>query len=153
MIYAVVLTLFASFIISILFIVSGLLFNLLASTTGGLPITLSEGSIRSEAPAQQRPLSAPKFSSGPSLEFKKPTSRVVPISKPSMLIGSDASCQLQLTDLRPQHAQITFENGRYILRDLSNGQSRVQGFIVKGSHMIKDGFEIQVGHYTMIFRE
>jgi predicted component of type VI protein secretion system len=53
----------------------------------------------------------------------------------------------------PRHAQISLEQGRYILYDFSQGQSQVQGQIVRGPNMLKDGFLIHLGQYAITFRQ
>ncbi len=79
--------------------------------------------------------------------------QIVAIAKASVIFGSDSSADIRLEGLQPRHAQLNLENGRYILRDLSGGQSWVQGRPVAGPNMVKDGFAIQFGKWTMIFRQ
>jgi hypothetical protein len=157
-------------------------FNGLAALAGGLNLTLSEGVVQpvaqpkvgaqpvkrrivwqwpfqikqtpqSPAPLPQ-PVAGPAVAvSGPRLEISAPRPQVVAIAKPVVLIGSDPAADIRLDGLLPRHAQLRLENGRYILQDFSGGQTWVQGRPIAGLNMVKDGFTVQLGQWTMVFRQ
>jgi hypothetical protein len=139
-------------------VISGLAFNLLAALSGGLQMTLSERVLQvlpglpvpEGAAVPGIPVPQPQ-QTGPRLEINSPIQRIVPITREVTLIGSGPECDLSLDDLQTRHAQLSYENGRYILRDFSQGKSQVQGHIVQGMNMVRDGFVLQLGQYTMTF--
>ena len=138
-------------------VISGLAFNLLAALSGGLQITLSESALQLQpelaAPEQAAvSIASARQRTGPCLEINSPIQRIVPITREVTLIGSGPECDLSLDDLQTRHAQLSYENGRYFLRDFSQGGSTVQGHIVHGMNMLRDGFVLQLGQYTMTFR-
>jgi len=138
-------------------VISGLAFNLLSALSGGLQITLSECALHLQpelaVPEQAGiPSAQARQQTGPRLEINSPIQRIVPITREVMLIGSGPECDLSLDDLQTRHAQVSYDNGRYILRDFSQGGSTVQGHVVHGMNMLKDGFVLQLGQYTMRFR-
>lgn len=161
--YIFVFTLLAGIWTALVAVTSGLGFNLLAWLTGGLQISLSEDSGQVQSP-QQRPqlriqkplLETPMRSQppikGPRLKITDPIQRVIPITSPSTLIGSGPDCAVHLDGLQPKHAQLSYEDGRYLLYDYSRGSTMVQGRVINGVNMVKDGFLIQLGHYNMVFR-
>lgn len=137
-------------------IITGLAFNSLATLSGGLQLTLSENmpqvksdhvlSAAADVPTPRRQQAVPH------LEITSPIRRVVPITHQVTLIGSGPDCDLLLHGLQVRHAQLSYEDGRYILRDFSRGDSQVQGHVVNGINLIRDRFVIQLGQYSMTFR-
>ena len=116
----------------------------------------NETTPQSASPTQEgfislTPSAVAPTSPGPRLEIMEPWNYLYTLAGDITLIGSDPACQLRLTDLQPRHAQISYEDGRYILRDLSLGQSWVQGQIVKGPVFIQDRYSLQFGAYKMNF--
>ncbi len=170
--YIILITFLAGVWTALVGFFSGLAFNALAWLTGGLQISVSGemeyvelGSRQSPPPfltlpnnnkstrtPQKRIETLSSTSSGPRLEIISPIQRISPITNAGTFIGSSPDCEIMLDNLKPRHAQISYEEGRYILRDFSQGETMVQGFVVNGVNMIKDGFLIQLGHYRMIFK-
>jgi hypothetical protein len=170
--YILILTFLAGVWTALVGFFSGLAFNLLAWLTGGLQLKMSGGDDQpvqmsspsphpmKAFPGSQGPIQSPPARqalssvppSGPYLEIIAPVQQIVPITAVNTLIGSGPECAISLDDLQPRHAQLSYEEGRYLLRDFSQGKTLVQGHIVEGINMIKDGFQIQLGHYHMIFR-
>jgi len=158
--YIFVFTLLAGIWTALVGAASGLGFNLLAWLTGGLQISLSEVEVQVQPPPQQRiqkPLSEPPARvqtsvNGPRLEITDPIQRVMPVTSQVTLIGSGPDCAIRLDGLHPKHAQLSYEDGRYLLYDFSQGSTMVQGRVIDGVNMVKDGFLIQLGHYSIVFR-
>jgi hypothetical protein len=152
----IIMTLVLGVMLALVSVFSGVIFNLLALFTGGLRLSLSEEAVQDRGTSQKPvPVVSPQHQrqvTGPRLEITSPIRRVVPVSSLETLIGSGPECALRLDGLQPHHAQISYENGRYILRDFSQGDAKVQGHVVDGTNMIRDGFSIQIGQYSMIFR-
>lgn len=151
-----VATLVAGILTALVVWFSGGVYNLLSWLTGGMKLTLSEGVAQVREAAHQPqvaarpPAQAPV--TGPRLEVTAPVQRVFPITSQETLIGSSPECGIQLEGLQPRHAQLSYENGRYILRDYSQGHTQVQGRVINGMNMVRDGFLIQLGPYSMTFR-
>jgi hypothetical protein len=156
--YIFVFTLLAGIWTALVGVASGLGFNLLAWLTGGLQISLSEDAVQVQSQQRiQKPIPAQLARAqptvkGPRLEITDPIQRVVPITSPATLIGSGPDCAVCLDGLHPKHAQLSYEDGRYLLYDYSQGSTMVQGRVINGVNMVKDGFLIQLGHYKMVFR-
>ena len=154
--YIFVFTLLAGIWTALVGVVSGLAFNLLAWLTGGLQISLSEdavqGQSRSPKALPKPPVPTPAPVQGPRLKITDPIQRVIPITSQVTLIGSGPDCGIRLEGLQPEHAQLSYEEGRYLLRDFSQGSTMVQGRLINGVNMVKDGFLIQIGPYHMVFR-
>jgi hypothetical protein len=163
------LTILAGLYFGVIALIAGELFNLASSIFGRLKLKLSDASPATPQPAsypgvQPTPVTpqtpapiaqapSPPPSVGPRLEITHPIQKIVPLVTPVMVIGSDPGCHLQLNGLMPRHAQISLEQGRFILYDFSQGQTQVQGQIVHGPNMIKDGFLIHLGQYALTFRQ
>jgi hypothetical protein len=163
------LTILAGLYFGVIALIAGEAFNLASAIFGKLKLKLSDASPATPQPAPypgggptpavhptpavaaQAP--SPPSPSGPRLEINHPIQKVVSVVTPVMIIGSDPGCHLQLNGLMPRHAQISLEQGRYILYDFSQGQTQVQGQIVRGPNMIKDGFLIHLGQYALTFRQ
>ncbi len=134
-------------------VLAGLVFNLLTLMSGGLQITVLDES-SSVVPQIAEPVSPPPSATHrPRLEISEPIRRVIFIEQDVTLLGSDLACQVRLDGLPPRQAQISLEDGRYILRDFGQGQTMVQNQIVRGPHMLKDGFVLRMGVYTISFRQ
>jgi hypothetical protein len=151
-----VATLVAGILTSLVAWFSGVVYNLLSWLTGGMKLTLSEGTAQVQAASPQPQVAAkPQVvaqPAGPRLEVTAPVQRVIPITSQETLIGSSPECVIQLDGLQPRHALLSYEDGRYVLRDYSQGQTQVQGRLINGVNMVRDGFLIQIGPYSMIFR-
>lgn len=151
-----VLTITAGLWTGLIAVLSGAAFNLLARLSGGLQMSLSEDGVQARQPPQPAinagtPGQRPQVT-GPRLEITAPIQRVVPITSQTTLIGSSPECTLQLDGLQPRHAQLSYENGMYILRDLGQGNIKVQSRVIDGMNMVRDGFLIQIGQYHLTFR-
>jgi hypothetical protein len=168
------LTILAGLYFGVIALIAGEAFNLASAIFGRLKLKLSDAGMAPAQPApgqpwpvvppapnpEQRPLPSSPIPNpqspaptGPRLEITQPIQKAVPVTTPVMIIGSDPGCHLQLNGLMPRHAQISLEQGRYILYDFSQGQSQVQGQIVRGPNMLKDGFLIHLGQYAITFRQ
>jgi len=163
------LTILAGLYFGVIALVAGELFNLASSIFGRLKLKLSDSGSATPPPApipggQAMPVVPPSPAAvaqapspsplvGPRLEITTPIQKIVSVVTPVMIIGSDPGCHLQLNGLMPRHAQISLEQGRFILYDFSQGQTQVQGQIVRGPNMIKDGFLIHFGQYAITFRQ
>ena len=71
--------------------------------------------------------------------------------QPQTSLGSQPPCDMLINGAQPHHADIRYENGRWILYDLSNGQTWVNGRQVSNANMLKDGFTLRVGSEEMVF--
>jgi hypothetical protein len=149
-------TLITGFISGLFAFFCGGVFNLLGIITGGLKIRLSENpSVVREGADKPMVVENPqkqKSLTGPRMEITAPVHRIIPITAQETLIGSSSECGLQLNGLHAHHATLTYENGRYILRDHSQGDTYVQGRVISGLNMVGDGFALQIGPYIMTFR-
>jgi hypothetical protein len=94
--------------------------------------------------------SAPRPSAWLSL-LADPTRRW-PVCQGFTRVGSDPVSEVQLPSGMACHAEIRYEQGRYILYDLSGGQTWVQNRPVAGRHLLKDGFRLRFGNVEMIFK-
>jgi hypothetical protein len=74
-----------------------------------------------------------------------------PLHQARTRIGSDPTSEVPLPGGATQHAEIRREQGRYVLYDLSDGRTWVQGHQVTGRHVIQDGFHLRLGDVEMIF--
>jgi hypothetical protein len=153
--YILVFTLLAGIWTALVGVVSGLAFNLLAWLTGGLQISLSEDAVqvqsRLQKPIPEAPVRIQAPVKGPRLKITDPIQRVIPVTSQVTIIGSGPDCGVRLEGLQPKHAQLSYEDGRYLLRDYSQGSTLVQGRLINGVNMVKDGFLIQLGPYHMVF--
>jgi FHA domain len=157
------LTILAGLYFGVIALIAGEVFNLASSIFGRLKLKLSDGGTAPVQPASGQPVPMPPAvplpnlqtpaPGGPRLEITQPIQKIVAVTTPVMIIGSDPGCNLQLNGLMPRHAQISLEQGLYILYDFSQGQSQVQGQIVRGPNMLKDGFLIHLGQYAITFRQ
>ena len=148
------LTILAGLYFGVIALIAGEAFNLASAIFGRLKLKLSDAGMAPAQPAPGQPWPVvPPAPTGPRLEITQPIQKTVPVTTPVMIIGSDPGCHLQLNGLMPRHAQISLEQGRYILYDFSQGQSQVQGQIVRGPNMLKDGFLIHLGQYAITFRQ
>jgi len=75
-----------------------------------------------------------------------------PVRQPLTKVGGSADCDIVLAGLVPHHADIRFENNRYILYDQSNGQTWVNDRQVTTANMLKDGFSVRMGNRDFIFQ-
>lgn len=146
-------TLAAGGFFALLSVLAGAIFNLVSYLSAGLEFTLAEKAPEALPALPNQELPAQAFLGGPRLEIGRPVQQTAPLMQAMTMIGSDASCSLVLPGLQPRHAQISYENGRYIFQDFSQGQSEVQGQVVRGLHMLKDGFTLKLGAYLMVFRQ
>jgi len=149
-------TLITGFLSGLFAFFCGIVFNLLAIITGGLKIGLTENpsKVREVAVKPKLVENSQKQTllNGPRLEITSPVQRVIPITAQETIIGSSPECGLQLDGLLPRHATLSYENGRYILRDFSQGNTLVKGRVINGLNMVADGFLLQIGSYKMTFR-
>ncbi len=67
-------------------------------------------------------------------------------------IGSAPQNQIVLPQLSPHHIEIRYEDGRYILYDLSGGQTWVNNHPCQGPHMLRSGFRIRLGTKEFVFQ-
>lgn len=94
------------------------------------PSRVAEAAIAHSVAVASPPL-APRVQPGadnPLLNTSSPTLiQQFPLTTPETLIGSAAGCHIVVAhpSIKPQHARITLAGNRYILDDLSGGQTRV----------------------------
>lgn len=136
-------------------VTSGITFNVLATLSGGLRMKISaeEGYTALLDSARKYSPEAAPGETRTRLEISSPIQRVAFLAGQTTLIGSGPTCDVQLPGLGAQHARITLEGGRYLLHDLGQGQIQVQGYPMQGVRMLKEGFLLQMGEYTMKFRQ
>jgi len=85
----------------------------------------------------------------------------LPLANPETVIGSAPGCQVVLAhaSVKPQHARITPEGNRYVLDDLSAGQTQVSfsgdptQLRAVQRNALRDGSLFQVGEARLIFRQ
>lgn len=68
-------------------------------------------------------------------------------------VGSNPSSEITLPGELDRHAEIRYEQGRYVLYDLSNGRTWVQDRPVTARHLLKSGFQVRFGNTEMIFHK
>ncbi len=89
------------------------------------------------------------------LAFKGKILKVYYIQSGEMLVGSDPSCQIHIDSLaiEPQHASISTEKHKSVLRDLSSGEGGtfVNEKKVEAEHQLKHDDEIRLGKHTLLF--
>jgi serine phosphatase RsbU (regulator of sigma subunit) len=79
--------------------------------------------------------------------------RVVPLDKPSFIIGRRTAADLQLAnaDVSREHAEITRDGDRYLLRDRSSRFGTfVNGEQISGEHTLSHGDRIRLGRTDAI---
>lgn len=67
------------------------------------------------------------------------------------MVGSAPSCDIQVSGLAPIHAEIRLENNRYILYDMSGGQTWVNDRQVTTANLLKEGFRVRLGAHEFSF--
>jgi hypothetical protein len=72
------------------------------------------------------------------------------VRRPVTTLGAAVNCDIVLPGLAAHHAEIRFENNRYILYDLSSGNSWVNGRQIT-ANMLKDGFTVRLDSTELIF--
>ena len=159
-------TMFGGFIVGLLTVLIALIYNIVAAFSGGLevqadtmggvpqttvsnPITIPTRSPKrtTAVPSTVPPPAQPQTSAW--LVSKNERHPILP---DGVLIGSAPDNQLCLSGLSPHHAQIQMEGGRYILHDLSGGQSWVNGRLLSAPNMLKDGFRVRLGNQEFVFQ-
>lgn len=68
-------------------------------------------------------------------------------------IGSSTDNDVVLPGLLPRHAEIRFDNNRFLLHSMNGGQVRVNNHLVQTVHMLKEGFKIDLGGHRLTFHE
>jgi predicted component of type VI protein secretion system len=69
------------------------------------------------------------------------------VDEPVLLFGRDPLCDVNIPErqVSRRHASISFEEGRYLLKDLgSKNGTFINGSELSGSHTLQDGDEIQI---------
>lgn len=151
---------------------AALIYNLVASVSGGLVVqaeALREVGRAAEFPVKERaggennrslttpsvttpaPPASPEGSGGGWL-IAQPTQQRWSISQGETRIGSGPGNQIVLGGLAANHAAIRWENGRFILYDYSGGQTWVNGRSLVGPNMLKSGFQIRFGNQEFLFQ-
>ncbi len=161
-------TMFGGFIVGLLTVLIALIYNVVAAFSGGLEVQADTmGGVPQTAVSNPNPITIPTRS-------PKRTAAVPPAAPPpvqpqtsawlvsknerhpilpdGVRIGSAPDNQLCLSGLSPYHAQIQMEGGRYILHDLSGGQSWVNGRLLSAPNMLKDGFRVRLGNQEFVFQ-
>ena len=160
------LTVLAAFVYNVVAAFSGG-FEVQADVTGGVP-PMALQPVAASIPLSATP--APQPSAAPPQPIRPPVS--VPVPPPQALawlvssksgerypihsdgvrIGSAPDNQIALAGLAPHHARVQVEGGRYILHDLSGGQSWVNGRLLSAPNMLKDGFRVRLGNQEFVFQ-
>ena len=87
--------------------------------------------------------------------------QLLPLTTPETIIGSAAGCHIVVAhpSVKPQQARLTLTGNRYVLDDLSNGQTQVS-FSGEPTQLravqrnaLRDGSLIQVGEVQLRFRQ
>lgn len=99
-------------------------------------------------PVQAPPVIQP---SGPWLALAANPAQRWALRPDRIRLGSAAGNEIILTGLAPQHAEIRLDNGIYVLYDLAAGQTWVNGRLVAGRNMLKEGFQIRLGGQDLVF--
>jgi predicted component of type VI protein secretion system len=102
------------------------------------------------APAPSLPAAA--GSSGPALVAAGASGQSWPLRTPITMIGSASSCDIQVPGLAPIHAEIRLEDHRYILYDMSGGQTWVNDRQITTANLLKDGFRVRLGAHEFLVR-
>lgn len=165
-------------LISLLTVCGAAGYNILAGLGGGLVVTAetpvqTPGAIPAAGqagpiPPKKKTLALPRLWGGPPPAGSLPPQPAPPvgawlISRTSQLpscqvkagvttLGSAPDNDINLPGLLPHHAEIRFENNRYVLYDLSGGQVVVQQRQVQGVNMLKTGFEVRLGTFEFTFQ-
>lgn len=85
----------------------------------------------------------------------------LPLASPETIIGSASGCQVVVAhpSVQPQHARITPDGSRYVLDDLSAGQTQVSfngdpaQLRAVQRNALRDGSLLRVGEVRLIFRQ
>ena len=168
--------LFSGLIIGLVSAFGAVIYNLVASFTGGvsvqadaldvllsaahpapIPVSIpalppSGGAYPSITPATSgQPSPAPVAQPARWL-VAQATQHRWPIDQVETRIGSGLSNQIVLDGLSVNHSAIRWENGRFILYDYSGGQTWVNGRSLVGPNMIKSGFQIRMANQEFTFQ-
>lgn len=140
---------------------AALTYNLLAALSGGLvvraePLPPSPPGLTPQAlpqpasqPAWSPPLARPTAHA--QLVSMNSQSSRWPLSGTVTRIGSRADNQIVLPGLALAHAEIRFDGSRYVLYDLSNGQTWVNNRPVAGANLLKHEFRVRLGSHELMF--
>lgn len=88
------------------------------------------------------------------LSFKGKLLKTFPIAEGDTVIGSDPACSVFIDSLaiQAQHASISVEGEKHILRDLGTADGTfVNGARLSGDYTLKDGDDIHVGKHNLLF--
>ena len=80
--------------------------------------------------------------------------QIIPLSTETMILGRHPSCRIVLDDasVSREHAQILYEQGLYVLKDLhSRNGTQLNGQPIRGRTALHDGDEIKICDFTFIF--
>lgn len=161
----------------LLTLMGAVVYNFLATLTGGLavevqPVGVPAGGMlpagrRGAAPGQRsrgaeergsggvgeqgRLLGRPSAQEGVWLALSGNLQQRWPLKPGVTRLGSAPNNDITLADLALRHAEIRFEEDRYVLYDLSNGQTWVNDRHIAGRNMLKEGFKIRLGNHELIF--
>jgi hypothetical protein len=82
--------------------------------------------------------------------------REMMLDQPEMTIGRAESCDLGLfgdNGVERLHARILRRGGRFLLENVGDGKTLVNGLPIAGTHALESGDEIQLGRSRLRFRE
>jgi hypothetical protein len=161
-------------------VLAGVIYNGIAGLSGGIQVEIEPeagaGLLQVASPAGGRPASAaeaplpaqPEFprrrdptallpSRGPKawLALGADANRYWPLSPGVNRLGSQAGSEVTLPypGVAGAHAEIRFQDGRFVLYDLSQGQVWVNERPIAAQHLMKDGFRLRVGTVDLVFRQ
>lgn len=115
-----------------------------------------EAPVRGEAHRPARPSSPDGDDRQPEARHRLVLeSREVPLLEGENVIGRDPDAALWIDhpSVSRRHARVVVEDGKVKLEDLgSKNGTLLNGKRIRGSHLLADGDEIQIGRQTMVFR-
>ncbi len=159
--------------------ISALLYNLVASLSGGLligaevvaaPVVQPQPALpqpQALPPAQPQAAAIPPSPGAPAVAPGAPVGKAQPQAGPWLAVGvppqhrplrpdrtrlgSAADNDIVVQGANPYHAEIRFEDGVYVLYDMAAGQTWVNNRLVAGRNMLKEGFVIRLAAQEMVF--
>ena len=148
-------------------VLSAVLYNLVTGVSGGIVVHAAVLNAAAAGPAlaytpaalppppstpSPAPAPAAKSYGGPALVAVGGSSDVWPLHGAVTIVGSAPSCNIQVAGLATLHAEVRLENGRYVIYDMSGGQTWVNDRQVTTANLLKDGFRVRLGVENFLFQ-
>lgn len=137
------------------FFLATAVYNVTAALTGGLTIKARPLQVVGAGVSAGTSPLVPVTPVAPAADYwllHSSTNQRWPVTYGQTSIGSSSANQIIVPDLVATHADIKWQDGRFILYDYSEGQTWVNGRQITGRNMIKPGFEIQLANQAFIFQ-